>query len=419
MNEPTNFGKTENIKNQEILVETATNANLEALLRQHIATEGPLTFARFMEIVLYTPGLGYYTRRPNLIGARGDFYTAPHLTPVFGELVALQLAEFWERLGQPSKFTLVEMGAGQGLLAGDVLKWLQVNRPQLWAALEYKIVEVSEFLITGQRRRLQAVSQTANLLEKVSWCSLEEIPEDSVEGAFFSNELVDALPVHLVQLEQGHLCEIYVTTSDITTSATQPLIEVSGPLSTPALSAYFENLGLDLSSDAYSEGYRTEVNLAALEWLSQIASKLKRGYLLTIDYGYTAPHRYHPRRSEGTLQCYFRHNITYNPYLHLGEQDITAHVDFSSLLLVGEQQGLDNLGFTTQAAFLASLGIETKFNDLILAIQEGRSPTELLQERQALQRLLNPTEMGNFGVLIQSKNLKPVSTVLAGLSLKL
>jgi SAM-dependent MidA family methyltransferase len=371
-----------------------------------------------MEIVLYTPGLGYYTRRPNLIGARGDFYTAPHLTPVFGELVAVQLAEFWERLGQPAKFTLVEMGAGQGLLAGDVLNWLQINRPQLWAALEYKIVEVSEFLIAGQRRRLQAISQNTNLLEKVTWCSLEDIAEDSVEGAFFSNELVDALPVHLVQLEQGHLREIYVTTSDIT-EPDQPFIEVSGPLSTPALSTYFEKLGLDLGSGTYPEGYRTEVNLAAVEWLNQIASKLKRGYLLTIDYGYTASHRYHPRRSEGTLQCYFRHNVSYNPYLHLGEQDITAHVDFSSLLLVGEQQGLDNLGFTTQAAFLAGLGIETKFSDLALAVQKGKNPTELLQERQALQRLLSPTEMGNFGVLIQSKNLKQVSTVLAGLSLKI
>lgn len=373
---------------------------LHKLILERIYRAGQLTFPEFMQMALYEPGLGYYTRQPNLIGARGDFYTAPHLTPVFGELLARQLAACWEQLGQPANFQLVEMGAGQGVLAGDILGWFYRNRPESWPTLTYTIVEVSEFLIQGQRRRLQAVGQSLgglDLLAHVVWRDLANIEDAEITGICLSNELVDAFPVHLVQLEGGKLVEIYVVAD-----ASGQLLEQIGPLSTTDLANYFEGLGLDLTDGSYPEGYRTEVNLAAPLWLAQVAAKLKHGYVLTIDYGYTAARRFSPYRSQGTLQCYFNHTINHNPYLRVGGQDITTHVDFSSLMLTGERNGLKTESFETQAEFLTRWGIAEKFIELS-AEGSDRSPNERMTEHAALLKLISPTEMGNFGVLLQSK----------------
>lgn len=393
---------------------------LNNTIRARIRELGQITFAEFMGLALYAPGTGYYARRPNLIGARGDFYTAPHLTPIFGELLARQLVELWEQAGQPANFQLIEMGAGQGLLAGDILTWLKFNKAELWDQFTYSIIELSDFLIEGQKRRLRAISKsdvTGDLLEKVSWCRWQDLPVGSVEGVFFSNELVDAFPVHLVQLEQGQLREIYVTANE-----QGQFQEVTGVLSTPAIADYFTQAGLNLTNGEYEEGYRTEVNLAALEWLTMLATKLKRGYILTIDYGYTGQSRYHPRRSGGTLQCYSNHTISYNPYVNVGQQDITSHVDFSGLVRKGEQLGLETVGFTSQAAFLAGLGIGDKLmelNDTQVAAKSGKTAREIMTERQALQKLVMPHEMGNFGVLLQRKAVNETSTLLSGFSLKI
>jgi SAM-dependent MidA family methyltransferase len=391
-------------------IESNDNLKLYELIKNEIETAGGhISFARFMELALYAPGEGYYTSRTGLVGR--DFYTAPHLTAAFGKLIARQLIEFWERLGKPQNFQLVEMGAGQGLLASDILSTLYQNEEKnLWNNLSYTIVERSAALREGQRRRLLAVPDGSILLEKVIWRDLNEFEVGSIQGCFFSNELVDAFPVHLIEIKDGNWQEIYVKLN-----SHGQFEEESGPLSNPALNDYFGLVGLEPSD--YTNGYRTEINLAALDWMKMVAQILHKGYILTIDYGYLAEHRYHPRRSAGTLQTYYQNRRGDNPYLNLGRQDLTTHVDFTALIKTGENAGLKTEGFTTQAAFLAGLGIGELFTSLATAMD--RDPKELLTERNALQTLINPVEMGNFGVLIQSKNLEINSKPLAGLSLQI
>lgn len=369
-----------------------------------------LTFARFMEMVLYQPDEGYYTHRSGLIGARGDFYTAPHLTPVFGTLVARQVAEFWERLGRPANFEVVEVGAGQGLLASDILSGLRQYNNVLWDGLRYTIIEISQSLQLAQKRRLEAVPDGAELISKTRWLDFASLQTDSVVGCFVSNELLDAFPVHLVTVQNGQLQEIYVTYD----AARQEFIEQSGPLSTPQLLEYFERLGIAIAS--YEEGYRTEVNLGMLDWLDNVARTLRQGFVLTIDYGYEAGQRYHPRRSSGTLQCYTTHTVHTNPYMNIGRQDMTAHVDFTTLIQEGEKKGLTSLGLTRQSLFLAGLGIGDYLANLTTANLTSR---QKLAEYEALQRLINPTSLGNFGVLIQLKNTPSGAENLAGLALRI
>ncbi len=398
-------------------VQDSDNPSLKAAIRQAIqqAPEGRITFARFMEMALYYPGEGYYTHRGGLLGVRGDYYTAPHLSPLFGQLIARQLIEFWQNLGSPASFQIVEGGAGQGLLAGDILSILQQNAPELWPGLSYTIIEISEPLRLAQRRRLSAIPGGSELIGKVAWRDLTEFEPGEVKGVILSNELLDAFPVHLVIVEPAGLREIYVTFDE----ESGRFEETVGPLSTSELSRYFERLGLDLHS--YGAGYRTEVNLDALGWLSRAAGILGRGYILTVDYGYTAERRYHPLRRSGTLQCYTAHTVHTNPYVNVGVQDITAHVDFTSLMREGEASGLKNEGFTSQALFLAGLGLGDHLAVLSdpVARPPGMTTKQKLAEREALQRLINPNGMGNFGVLIQSKNIPPTALPLTGLSLKL
>lgn len=374
------------------------------------APDERITFARFMEMVLYQPDEGYYTHRSGLIGARGDFYTAPHLTPVFGTLVSRQIAEFWERLGRPVNFEVVEVGAGQGLLASDILSGLRLYDDALWKGLRYTIIEISESLQLAQKRRLEAVPDGAELIAKTRWLDFATLETNSVVGCFVSNELLDAFPVHLVTVQNGQLQEIYVGYDE----ASQEFIEQIGPLSTPQLLEYFDQLGIAITS--YEEGYRTEVNLGMLEWVSNVARTLQQGFVLTIDYGYEANQRYHPRRSSGTLQCYTTHTVHANPYTNIGRQDMTAHVDFTTLIQEGEKKGLTSPGLTRQSLFLAGLGIGDYLANLTTANLTSR---QKLAEYEALQRLINPTSLGNFGVLIQLKNTPPGAEDLAGLALRI
>lgn len=394
------------------------NPQLRTLIIEaiHSAPQARLTFERFMEMALYQPKEGYYTHRGGLIGARGDFYTAPHLTPIFGELISQQIVQFWQRLGCPVLFQVVETGAGQGLLASDILANLYRGDPALWQALRYTIVEISEPLRVAQRRRLEAVPNGPELVAKTQWRSLNEFAPGEIDGCFVSNELLDAFPVHLVTLANGRWQEIYVA---FDAQASQ-FEEVSGPLSNPALASYLDNLNLNLKD--YEDGYRTEINLGALDWLETVSQALGRGYILTIDYGYPAAQRYQPRRRAGTLQCYSSHQVNDNPYINIGRQDITSHVDFSALLTRGEELGLRTEGFTRQANFLLGLGLGERLaaiNDPAYRVQAGLTTKQQLAEREALQRLINPTVLGNFGVLIQSRQVPPGSEKLKGLSLEL
>lgn len=205
---------------------------------------------------------------------------------------------------------------------------------------------------------------------------------------------MDAFPVHLVTVRSGELREIFVSYD----AAEATFVEQSGLLSDPALLDYFRNLQVDITQ--YDEGYRTEVNLRAATWLQNVARALGRGFALTIDYGYPAVGRYNPRRAAGTLQCYTGHTAHDNPYINIGRQDITSHVDFTALEQAGAAAGLTNLGFTRQMYFLAGLGIGERLAGLSAAGLEARA---VFAEREALQKLINPNALGNFGVLLQAK----------------
>lgn len=367
--------------------------------------QGQITFAQYMDMVLYHPENGYYSSNAVKIGFKGkDFFTSPNLGTDFGELLAEQFVQMWEILGKPKPFSLVEMGAGQGLLALHILNYTKLQYPNFFGALDYLIVEKSSTLMQEQQQRLQEFS--------VRWCNLEDIPTNSITGCFFSNELVDAFPVHQFVLEARELREVYVTTArDITPQPGEQsdfqFVEIIDKASTQQLAEYFDLVGIDLTQSSYEDGYRSEINLAALDWLSIVADRLGRGYVLTIDYGYPANRYYNPRRSQGTLQCYYQHRHHNNPYINIGQQDITAHVDFTALERWGERCGLEKVGFIQQALFLMVLGLGDRIAKLS---HEKLSVSQLLQRRDSLHQLIDPNGLGGFGVLVQSKGLQAKET---------
>jgi SAM-dependent MidA family methyltransferase len=372
------------------------------LLRNRLARSPHqrLPFAAFMELALYHPDYGYYSRQVEHLGPRGDFITAAHLGPDFGELLASQFADMWQRLGAPDPFHLVEMGPGQGLMAETVLAHLQTHHPACFATLQYTLVETSPALRAAQQSRLQSWQGTVPL----RWCTLADLPAQGITGCCFANELVDAFPVHIVTLTGAGLQEQYVGLAE---SGDRPFTWVTGPLSTPALADYFDQAGLSLTHPPYPLGYTTEVNLAALDWLAQVAQGLHQGYVLTSDYGYPAERYYSPTRTQGTLQCYYRHAHHNDPLIYVGQQDLTAHVDFSALSRQGAACGLETLGTLPQELFLMALGLGDRLS--ALSQLSGNDPATLryaLQRREQLHQLINPLGLGKFTVLIQGKNLK-------------
>ncbi|MBE9235144.1 class I SAM-dependent methyltransferase [Anabaena aphanizomenioides LEGE 00250] len=404
-----------------------SNPALYQTIASHILTspQKRITFAEYMDMVLYHPDQGYYSSNAVNIGFQGgDFFTSSSLCDDFGELLAVQFYQMWENLDRPKSFDLVEIGAGIGVLASQILNYLKINYSDFFDVIEYIIIEKSPSLRQEQQQKLQEFS--------VRWLNLEEITPNSIIGCFFSNELIDAFPVHQFTIAEGKLQEIYVTTSQDLTPQPPSLqekgdnnnfphlvgeglgkksniefIEVVGEASTPQLAEYLQLVGIDISQNAYEEGYRSEINLAALDWLSIVADCLQRGYVLTIDYGYPASRYYHPRRSQGTLQCYYQHRHHNNPYINIGKQDITAHVDFTALEKWGKRCGLNQVGWTQQGLFLMALGLGERI--AALSYQQ-QSISQLLKRREALHQLISPEGLGNFGVLVQSKGLTETET---------
>jgi SAM-dependent MidA family methyltransferase len=353
---------------------------LKEKIIEKIRKEGPVSFRDFMEIALYDPGEGYYTSSIDPVGTRGDFYTSPNLTPVFGSLIGRQLEEMWWLLGQKA-FTIVEYGAGTGLLCSDILAYLK-NNSALYKNLTYCIIECSPVMQEKQK---------AILKEKVCWLdSISKIAP--FNGCVFSNELIDNFPVHQVIMHE-ELVEIYVNHDG-------QFKEMLRPASSQ-LQNYFRELGIQLP-----EQFRAEINLDAVQWIREIGAALNRGFVMTIDYGYRSAELYSARHRQGTILCYHRHSINDNPYQHIGEQDITAHVNFSALCHFGLQNGLLCGGFTSQAQFLLSLGLEEYLSAGLL-----NHPGKYIFLKQKM--LL---DMGTrFKVLVQGKNIAAHS--LAGLRL--
>ncbi len=361
--------------------EAATeNAALVELLRRRIEAEGAITFHDFMETVLYHPQHGYYASRQP-VGREGDYLTSPEVHPIFGALVGKQLAQCWELLDRPARFELVEQGAGTGRLARDILRWAERQAPAFAAALRYRIVEVSASLRRAQEERLAGF--------EVEW--LDALPGD-IEGCILSNELLDSFPVHRIAHHDAQLLEVYVSYRD------GRFEELLGRASTERIAEYFADLGFWPGT-----GCRGEVNLRAVDWMAQAANALRRGFVLTFDYGYPAEELYAPWRKDGTLLCFYRHNASADPYARIGKQDITSHVDFTTLMRAGEAHGLETAGFTTQARFLAHLGIGAGVD--AVAKESPQALEEYYARRRAVQELIDPAGLGRIRVLAQRKGV--------------
>jgi SAM-dependent MidA family methyltransferase len=361
---------------------------LVSAITSEITSSGPIPFARFMELALYHPRFGYYMRQPDRadherIGWSGDFYTSSDVYPLLGHALAKQARQMDELMGSPTPFTIVEMGAGKGVLARDCLAAIHAIQDGFASRVRYVLIERSPAMRKLQCRNLDPWLSTPGL---VTWVEgLDGLAPQSVTGLFFSNELVDAFPVHRIQVTAGRTEELYVDYRG------GQFVECLKPPSTTLLGQYLERL-----HTSWSEGYRTEVNLHALDWMEQVAQRIDRGFVVTIDYGHTAQDLYGPERKNGTFLCYSEQLTNEDPFIRVGEQDMTAHVDFSTLAAVGEEQGLHVTGFTNQMSFLMGLGVEEMIEEL-----ESESP-----EFYAAIHLLKPDGMGStFKVLIQHKGL--------------
>jgi SAM-dependent MidA family methyltransferase len=364
-----------------------------------------ITFAEYMELVLYHPQHGYYASSESRISEGGDFLTSPHLADDFGEMLAVQLYQMWQIVGLPQVFSIVEMGAGQGLLAAQILDYSSRVYPEFFRSIDYLIIEISPAMISAQQARLKDLP--------VRWCDWNEIIDRSILGCFLSNELIDALPVHQVIVSADKLQEVYVTIDGVDRNVFTEKID---DLSTGRLEQYWQLNNINLLGGKYSEDYRTEVNLATLGWLEKVSKKLQRGYIISIDYGYTADRYYNPIRSQGTLQCYYQHAYHNDPYINIGNQDLTAHVDFTAVQNQGELLGLHTIGFIQQGMFLMALGLGERI--AAISNSNGDLPS-LLRRRQNLHQLIDPMGLGKFGVLIQSQGLtlEEQQILLTGLSI--
>ena len=348
-----------------------------------IERDGPISFAAFMEAALYDPEFGYYMTAGPCIGREGDYYTSLDVHPIFAELVGQQIAQAADEIVPSGEFTIVEMGAGKGLLAQHLLNAYRRDKPDFLARLRYLLVERSPAMVETQKQRLLELTGTG---VNIAWVlDLDAVSADSITGVFLSNELVDAFPVHRLVKRPLGLREIFVGWDG------SRFIEIEAPPFSPDLEAYFARIGISLEV-----GQQAEVNLQALAWMRQIGTRLRRGLVVTIDYGHAAADLFAPARKTGTLLGYYRHTVSDSPYVHVGQQDLTAHVDFTSLALAGQDVGLRVTGFTNQLHFLIGLGIESAFADL-----DPESP-----QSAAMRELLRPDGMGTtYKILIQHKGM--------------
>jgi SAM-dependent MidA family methyltransferase len=355
---------------------------LEEKIIEKITKEGPITFKTFMDMALYYPELGYYTSPETIIGREGDFYTSPHLHPIFGAMIAKQLLEMWKFMDTPPEFNAVEMGAGMGYLCKDIIGYLSRDENEAASflqSLKYTIVEPCVHLEKQQRKVL------GGLAGNVAWCrSLKELK--ATKGCVFSNELLDSFPVHLIEMDDS-LKEIHVDFNN-------------GKFNDEKLDISSEEIMdyINLFSINPDKGYRTEINIEIKNWLEDIAAIFSSGFILTIDYGYTAREYYSNDRTGGTLLCYYKHQYNDNPYQYIGQQDITAHLNFSSLKIWGEALGFKTLGYSPQGTFLTASGID----EIIVELYSDQP--DYLSEISKIKGLIFPQGMGeSHNFMIQYK----------------
>ncbi len=383
----------------------------EGKIRRRIAERGAVTFAEFMDIALYWPGGGYYSSG-DPFGPSGDYYTSPMAHPAFGALIALQLCQMWRLLERPARFSVVELGAGNGVLSRDILSFSERLSPEFRESLTYVCVDRrTERPGACPQRRPGSHGQVTRLGDGEGdpqnrrgeetgrdWASriaAAGTPFRGLTGCVLSNEFLDAFPVHLVEQSGGRLREVFVTVEggDLTEALEEP--------STPLLADRLSDLGV-----ALEERQRVEVNLGLGEWARSVAAAMERGYVLTVDYGRLAEDLYSFReRPRGTLTTFYRHTQTDAPLRRVGRQDMSAQVDFSSVIRSGEAVGLGILGFTTQGRFLAMLGWERLRARVAMMGPEVLSLRGRRANLAGMANLVRPGGLGDFKVLVQGKNV--------------
>ncbi len=359
------------------VTEGSKQTDAEREIRRRIQVFGAITFAEFMEVALYHPDGYYSSRRP--IGAGGDYFTSPVAHPAFGALICVQLETMWRRLGCPSPFWVIEAGSGDGILGTDIVRYARSHFTRLSESIRYVAVD-----------RVNAGDSfpDGTGVERISSTGL---PVGGVVGCVISNELLDAMPVHRFEFKEGLPCEVYVDLDEA-----GAFVDQLGEPSTTLIVDRLSSVGRLLP-----DRYRGEINAGVMTWMSDVAACLRRGFVMTIDYGYEREELYSYKRSRGTLQTYYRHTEGGSPYQRVGRQDMTAHVDFTALIEEGREVDLRPVFLTTQAEFLHSLGyarMEEALGDSGLASMRRRSNV------RAMRRLIDPEGLGKFRVLVQEKD---------------
>jgi SAM-dependent MidA family methyltransferase len=348
----------------------AASEALSAIIAAEIAARGGwMSFARYMELALYAPGLGYYSGGSRKFGAEGDFLTAPELTPLYGQALARQVAQVLAA----SSPLVMEAGAGSGRLAADLLLALDA----LGCAPEhYRILELSGELRARQQATLN--ERAPQFAGRVEW--LDELPE-RFSGCLIGNEVLDAMPTHGLRWSEEAQPEVF----ERGVSVEQGRLAIAERPATAALLAAAKAMPV-------TAPYRGEISLAARAWVSELARRLERGAMLLIDYGLPRHELYHPQRDGGTLRCHYRHRVHEDPLWFPGLSDITSHVDFTTVAEAGFEAGLDVLGYTTQANFLINCGIGELLGP---EVGDGGTATDL-RARGAVNVLISPNEMGEL-----------------------
>ena len=384
-------------------------------LRAEIDASGPLTFARFMALALGDPDHGYYATTDDRPTRSGDFLTAPELHPIFGAVLARALDEQWRLLDRPGRFLLREYGAGTGTLAESILRGLAGDGSGLLDALAYDPVELNPARQERIRERLAGGGFAAALGGAGTVATLEGpatagaastagAARPPLDGAILANEFLDALPVHRVVWRDGRLLERFVGWS----AERERFEDIEGPPSTPALAGRLAAEEIELV-----EGQAAEIRLATDDWVATMSAGVGRGFVIAIDYGGPAAELYGPARLDGTLRAYTGHRAHADPFVAVGRQDLTAHVDFTAVERAAADHGWVTLGMTTQAEFLMGSG----FTELFAARQADPDvePEAYLALRASAARLLDPRTLGGFRVLVLGRGV-PAGTTLRGLA---
>ena len=377
------------------------NLSLRNQIEREIRERGPIPFSRYMEICLYDPVEGYYSRNANQFGKAGDFYTASDVHAVFGRLLARQFDEMWRALEQPAELEILELGPGRGLFARDVLDWSRKKFPDFFAALTYTLQESSPALQSKLQETLAEHIKTARVAraflpaqvplerpgEQRSTPAIHRTCAPETPLIVFANEFFDALPVEILNtrgklhlaLEDNRLTEVWF----------------------PATAEELEFL--DRYSVHPEPSDRIEISLPAQRWMTQVAKTIGRGFLVVIDYGYTRTEQL-AGRHRGTLMACRQHSTSPNPYQAPGKQDLTAHVNFTALAGAAEQAGMRSEKLLTQSQFLMGIGEKTQFAD---AFEECRLPQERAKVALQLKHLVTPAGMGEtFHVLLASRGIE-------------